>query len=511
MPEKVGGAGLSLLALLGGQLLLIYMVQAQMADVLVSKPEFVYLTVLPGLVWPLALAWFYSAWQARKHPGSSPQAGWVTAIPLGYSMASAVLLGVGLLGPIFRQGVAQGNQIQQAGNLAWSAAVALTLLIGLCQLMLAPVAHRLTRALSLPVCLALGAALAGLSLLLRLPWLVQHPLMALGGLLPMVAFLMAGLPRPFGLSLGWIVFGLGLCAQLASGTTFELPDLSGSLLPNWQITWIEDGFQYLWLQPEFFSVGIPLIVAALARDLVLLRECQSQPNPPSARATLLGLGLLNVLGAGLGCGLPLGVLPGFLGYRRWGAGQFYAQAGGLWLAAFGLLGGFGTAFSWLPLPTLGLILVAQLLTSAASSVNQIGVQPGYLLVACWLPFTANSGEGFALLVGLVWGSIAVTARADRLGEAAWVCLAGSLLAYTGMLHRNLWDPDFDPQAGAYLVTAVLLRIGHVMRAGAAAESVPQPPPAELLPPDSSESPDKLACDTPADSPLVEDAPPAPAS
>jgi hypothetical protein len=486
------------------------MLQSQMAEALVSKPQFVYLTVLPGVLWPLALAWFYSAWQARRHPGSSPEAGWVTAVPLGYSLASSVLLGVGLLGPIFRQGVAQGHPVEQAGSLAWSAAVAITLVVGLCQILLAPFSHRLVRGLSLPMCLALGAALAGLSIAVRLPWLVQHPLMALGGLIPIVAFLVVGLPRPFGLSLGWIVFATGLGAQIASGTRFELPDLSGSLLPNWQIGWIEDGLRYLWLQPEFLSVAVPLLTATVVRDLVLLREAQSQPNYPSARATLLGLGLLNVVGACLGCGLPLGVLPGFLGYRRWGAGQFYAQGGGLLLASVGLLGGVGSVFGWLPLPTMGLILVSQLLVSAAASVNLVGAQHGYLLMACWLPFTASAGEGCALLVGLIWGGIAVTAQAGRMGTAAWVCLAGSLLTYTGLLHRNLWHPDFDPLAGAYLVTGILLRIGYVMRSEAAKATSPLAPLDPATPFDSSGNPDTSACDTPPDNLLVAGAEPLPA-
>ena len=511
MAENVGGAGLSLLALLGGQLVLIYVVQAQLAETLVSKPEFVYLTVLPGLVWPLALAWLFSAWQARRHAASSPQTGWATAIPLGYSLASAGMIGLGLLVPIFHQGVAQGHSVENAGSLAWSAAVAVTLLVGLCQVMLAPIAHRLAGALSLPVCLALGGALAGASIVARIPWLLQHPLLVYGGLVPLVAFVLVGLPRPFGLSLGWITLGAGLVAQISSGTTFELPDLSGSLLPNWQIDWIQDGLAYLWLQPEFLSVAVPMLLACLVRDLVLLRECQSQPNPPSVRNTLLGVGLLNILGACLGCGLPLGVLPGYLGYRRWGGGQFYSQGSGLLLAAFGLLGGFGTVFSWLPLPTLGTVLVAQLLISAGISVNQLGAQSGYLLVACWLPFGANLGEGFALVVSLIWGGIAVTAHSDRLGKAAWVCLAGSLLASTGMLHRNVWDPDFDPVAGAYLFTAILFRIGYVMRAEAPATSEPPPPLVPELPSDSSESPDKTACDSPVDSPSVGDEESAPES
>lgn len=503
--ETRAGGGLSKLALLGGQLLLIYLLQGQLAQGLVSKPEFIYLTVLPGLVWPLVVAWLFSAWQARRHPGSSAAAGWVTAVPLGFNLVAAGWLSSGLLLPVFRQGVAQGIAVENAGNLAWSAAVACTLLVGLLQLILAPLAHRLVASLSLSVCQTLGAALAGTLVLALLPWLQQHPLLSLSGLLPLLAFGLVGLPRPFGLSLGWLLLGAGLCAQLASSTPFELPDLAGMLLPNWRVGWIEGGLQYLWLQPEFLSGAIPLLLVALVRDLVLLRECQSQPNPPSVRSTMLGLGCLNVLGACLGCGLPLGVLPGFVGFRRWGGGQFYSQASGLLLATLGLAGIFGAAFRWIPLPTLGVVLAVQLLVSALASLNRLPHPHGALLLAAWLPFWNSSGESPALLVGLVWGGLAVTAQAGRWDQAARVALLGCILAYTGILHHNLWQPDFDPVAGTYLAAAVLMRIRHVM------SSVPPkerelPPPAGPEPPDDSTgSPGTLAFGIPADSRSAEGA------
>lgn len=494
--EKLGGAGLCLLSLLGGQLLVIYLLQSQLSEALHARPEFLYLHVLPGLVWPLAFSWLFSAWQARRHPGSSKQ-GWVTAVPLGFSLPQVTLLTVSLMIPIYRQATAQ-LQVDAASNVTWSACVALTLLVGLCQILLAPFAHRLTGKFSLSLCLALGSALAISSLTGMLPWMEQQPLLLLAGLLPLAAYLMVGLPRPFGLSNGWLVLITGVIAQLASGTSFEVPDYQSTLLPNWQLSWIESGLQYLWVQPEFLTVAVPVIVAALLRDLVLLREAQVQANAPAPRSTLLGLGVLNVLGACLGCGLPLAILPGYLGYRRWGGGQFYSQAAGLLLGLFALLGGFGRFFAWMPLPTLGFVLAALLLTSAANSVNWIRQPNGILLASCWLPFLAGIGSGSPLLMALVWGGIAVCVQGDRLSAAAAVALGGSVLTASGILHRHLWDPDFDPLAGTYLLLALVLRVGHLVPHSAAPAA--PPPPAQELPTDSNESPGRSASGIPADSP-----------
>lgn len=503
--EKLGGAGLCLLSLLGGQLLVIYLLQSQLSQALHARPEFLYLQVLPGLVWPLACCWLFSAWQSRRHRGSTRQ-GWVTSLPLGFSLPLVTLLCTSLMIPIYRQATAQ-MPVDAASNITWSACVALTLLVGLCQILLAPFAHRLTARLSLPLCLALGSALAVSSLTGMLPWMEQQPLLLLAGLLPLAAYLMVGLPRPFGLSTGWLVLATGVIAQLVSGTSFEVPDYQSTLLPNWQLSWIESGLQYLWVQPEFLTVAVPVLVSALLRDLVLLREAQVQPNAPAPRSTLLGLGLINVLGACLGCGLPLVVLPGYLGYRRWGGGQYYSQAAGLLLALFALLGGFGRFFAWVPLPTLGFVLAALLLTSASSSVNWIRQPNGILLASCWLPFLGGIGSGSPLLIAMIWGGIAVCVQGDRLSAAAGVALGGSVLTATGVLHRHLWDPDFDPLAGAYLMLALVLRVGHLVphSAGLAAPS----PRAGGSPLHSSENPGSLASDIQADSPVAADEAPAP--
>ncbi len=492
--EKLGGAGLCLLSLLGGQLLVIYLLQAQLTQAIFSRPEFLYLQVLPGLVWPLVGAWLFSAWQARRHEGSRGGPA-VTALPYGFSLGAATLLTGGLMVPMYQQAIARMSA-ESASSLTWSACVAVTLLVGLCQILLAPFAHRLSFSLSLPLCLGLGAALAIQSLTGLLPWMEQHPLLLVAGLVPLVAYLVVGLPRPFGLSTAWLVLGLGLAAQVFSGTSFEVPDFQSTLLPNWQLGWIEEGLQFLWLRTEFLTVALPLLVAALVRDLVLLREAQAYPNAPAVRNSLLGLGCLNVLGACLGCGLPLAVLPGYLGYRRWGGGQFYCQGAGLLLVLFSLLGGFGQFFAWVPLPTMGMVLSALLLSSAGVSINQVRQPNGMLLASCWLPFLASLGSGSPLLLGLVWGGIAVSVLSERFSQAALVALVGSVLTSTGVLHRNLWDPDFDPLAGTYLLLAILLRVGHA----APAAQPPQQPLAEPSPSDSSDNLDRSVSDSLGDSP-----------
>lgn len=508
--EKLGGAGLCLLSLLGGQLLVIYLMQAGLSESLFYRPEFVYLRVLPGLVWPLAASWLFSAWQARRHPGNTGQSS-VTAIPLGYSLGLATLLAASLMTPMYHQALAQKLPSESAGNLTWSACVALTLLVGLCQILLSPIAHRLVYSLSLSLSLSLGAAIAVNSMGGFLPWVQLHPLLLVAGLVPLAAYLIVGLPRPFGLSTAWLVLGAGLLAQIFSGTNFEVPDYQSTLLPNWQLSWIEEGLRYLWLQPEFLTVCVPVVVAALTRDLVLLRESQSQPNPPLARNTLLGLGCLNVVGACLGCGLPLGILPGYLGYRRWAGGQTYSQAAGLLLVLFSLLGGFGLAFAWVPLPTLGILLAALLLTSASSSINQTRQPNGILLACCWMPFLVNLGSGSPLLLALIWGGMAVSVQEGHLVRASLVALLGSLLTATGVLHRNLWEPDFDAMAGAYLLLAILLRVGHVAPGLLPAVGAPPRPPAPESPPGNSENPDTSVCDNPVDSPSAAVAKPEPSA
>lgn len=504
-----GGASLSLLALLGGQLLLIYLLQLSLAEVLVTKPEYLYLQVLPGLAWPLAFAWLFGAWQARRTPGS-------TALPLGFSLSAALWLVAAVLHPIFRQGVAQGMSAERSGNLAWSAGVALTVMVGVCQILLAPVARRLIAGWSGPLCLSLGAAAALVSIGLYLPWLMENPLVSISGLIALVAFVQVGIPKPFGLSAGWLALGAGCLAQLASSTSFNLPELPGSLLPNWQWNHIKEGMNFLWVQPEFLSGALPLLLGSLARDLVLLREAQEDTHPPSVGQSLFGMGCLNLLGALLGCGLPLGLLPGFLGFRRLGGGQIYSQAAGLLLVLLCLSGAFSQVVGWLPLPTLGVLLAGQLLLAGSHSLNRLGAAPGYLLAASWLPMlAADSNDRWvvspvALLVGLIWGGIATAVRRQHFVAASWVCIAGSLLSMTGLLHGRGWTLDFDAFSGAYLTLAIVFHVGYLLkaeRAQPAQRAVDEPPAAddEQILVDSSESLGRMPFDTRADTQSAEGA------
>lgn len=497
-----------MLALLGGQLVLMYLLQLNLAEVLVTKPEYLYLQVLPGLAWPLILAWLFSAWQARRTRGS-------TALPLGFNLSAGLWLVAAVLHPVFRQGAAQGMSVERAGNLAWSAGVSLTLLVGVAQLLLAPFARRLISAWSTPLCLSLGAAAALVSVGLYLPWLMEHPLISISGLIALVAFVPVGLPKPFGLSAAWLALGAGLLAQLVSSTSFLVPDLPGSLLPNWHWNQVEEGIAFLWVQPEFLSGALPLLLGSLARDLVLLREAQEDTHPVPVGRSLAGLGCLNLLGALLGCGLPLGVLPGFLGYRRLGAGQLYSQAAGLLLLLICLSGAFSHLIAFLPLPTLGVLLAGQLLLSSSLSLNRLHGQAGYLLAASWLPLlAAHSNDRWvvspvALLVGLIWGGIAAAVRAQHLVAASWVCLAASILSMTGMLHGDSWTPDFDAFAGAYLTLAIVFHFGYLLKlerpAVPPAAPEPLPPTDEEILVDSNESLGRLPFDTRGDTQSAEGA------
>lgn len=498
-----GGASLSFLALLGGQLVLIYLFQQQLAEVLVTKPEYLYLRVLPGLTWPLCFAWLFAAWRARSRRA--------TALPLGYSLLGALWLVTAVLQPIFRQGLAQGIGVERAGSLAWSAGVALTLIVGVGQLVLAPLAPYLLRWWSRSLCLCLGGAISLVQVALILPWMMANPLLSVSGLIAL-AFLPVGLPKPFGLSAAWLAVGAGCMAQVVSSTSFPVPELSGSLLPNWEWGFIRSGFDFLWVQPEFLSGAVPMILGSLMRDLVLLRESQSQDSPPRVGVTLLGVGFLNVLGAFIGCGLPLGVLPGFLGFRRLEGGQLYSQAAGLALLALCLLGGFSQLVSLLPLPTLGVLLSGQLLLSASTGLNGMGPNAGTLLAASWLPLFASVGTGSnalspaAYLTSLVWGGIAVSVRSQQFDAAAWVSLSGSVLASTGLLHGRGFTMEFDEFAGAYLTLAILFRVGHLLRERPA-PATPEPPPAldEEILLDNNENLGRLAFDNPGDSRSAEGA------
>jgi hypothetical protein len=481
------GAGLCLLSLLGSQLLLIYLLQGELAQLLVSKPDYLYLQVLPGLAWPLVAAWLWAAWEARRHPGS-------TALPLGYSLTTALLLVSTVLAPIFRYGLGQGLAVEQASNLAWSAGVALTLVTGVLQLLLAGLEPLWGRALPQRLCLALSAWLALQAGTAYLPWLSDHPLMAMSGWLPLVAFAVVGLPRPFGLSLGWLCLSFGVLTQIFSGERFLLPDLEGSLLPNWERRFLWEGWQSLTVVPEFFSAAIPLLALGLAKDGLLLGEAKSLEKPLCSRRSLAGLGLCNLLGASLGCGIPLGILPGLSGFARLGGGQFYAQGAGLLLLAFSLLGGFGTLFSLLPLPTLGALLLVCLVFSAGISLQRETFLGGPL-AAAW------AGAQVNLLVGWVWGGMAEGLAQRHLGQAAGMAIVGSLLAATGLLHRGIWNPDFDPLAGGYLLLALVLHLGWLLPTVAP----PGPPPEPPQPSDSSESLSTSAFGIPAGNPSVEGA------
>ena len=481
------GAGLCLLSLLGSQLLLIYLLQGKLAQLLVSKPDYLYLRVLPGLAWPLILAWLFSAWYARRTPGS-------TAVPFGFSLTLALAVVANLLAPIFRYGLGQGMSVETAGHLAWSAGVALTLLTGLSQLLLSAIAPLWSHLLPRTLCLALGAWLAIEATTAYLPWLGDHPLMAMAAWFPLLAFAVVGLPRPFGLSLGWLCLGFGMLTQLFSGERFLLPDFEGSLLANWEPHFMADGLQSLTVVPELFSAALPLFFLSLAKDIVLLGEAQSLEKPASCRAHLAGLGMCNLLGAALGCGVPLGVLPGLTGFARWGGGQFYSQAAGLLLLAFSLLGGFGTLVGLLPLPTFGALVVVSMLFAAGTSLQQRSLS-GSMLAAAW------AGSQVNLFLGLVWGGLAEAFSHRYLGLASGMALLGSVLAATGLLHRGEWNPDFDPLAGGYLLMAVVLHLGWLLPSA----SPPPPPPVPDEPSDSSENPGRSAFGIPAGNPSVEGA------
>lgn len=452
-----GGGAMGLLALLGGQWLALFLLHERLTERLGLRLETSALRVLPGLVWPLGLAWLAAAWQARRRRRS-------TALPLGFHFGSALWVTAAVLAPAYKQAIAHRTDADGATLAAWSAGVAMTALVGVGQLLLAPLATRLLRSWSRELALSLGGFLALSSVALMLPFFTQYSLLAVVGLLALFTFVPLGLPRPFGWSAAWLALGAGLTVQLMDHTIFELPQSVGSLLPNWEWDQVSSGLGSLWLQPEFLLAAVPLLVGTLVRDLVLLKEASSTDPSLQPTSSLAALGLLNLGGSLVGCGFPLGVLPGFPALRRIAAGQGYSQAAGLLTVLAALLGWLPVLISWAPLPTLGVLLAGTLLLSAGQSFNSLASGSGYLLAAAALPFfleTDSVHAPSALLIALVWGGLAACMKHRNWAAAVWICLTAAVLASAGVLHHARWSWDFDPVAGAYLTLAAVFHLAYV--------------------------------------------------
>jgi len=487
------GPGLSLLSLLGSQLVLLYLLDQELARAFVLKPEQFFGRLLPSLVWPLCAAWFLSAWLARRRPGS-------TAIPLGYHLGWALAF-VGLLMRPFYLSTVGGQPIrnlEQGVWMAWTVGIVVTLAVGCGQLILALVRGLLMRPWSLPLLQFLGGVVALTTLAAYRDFLLEQPLYFVISAGLLLAFHRLQLPRPFGLSVAWLLLICGAMCSLVSGTTFEVAALPGALLPQPRLELVPGAAELLWLHPQLLALAIPLALWALVRDAVLLEGADRERS----RSHLLGLGLFNLGGAALGCGLPLGVLPGFSAIQRWSGGQFYSQAAGWCMLLLATTGGFDGSLGWLPLPVLVMAWGYLLLTSAGHSCQQMPAHRAWWAAALapWLLFSEPDFN--RLLIGLLWGGLAMMIEVGRYDRAAWISLMACLVASTGMLHGGRWEPDFNLWSLTYFVLGAALRAAwyyhQEIRPPAKVEPV-LPAEIERILSDSSDSPGTSVFGIPADS------------
>jgi len=436
--------------------------------------EVVFGHILPGLGMALLLglgSYAYLAHRLARKEGRSD----VTALPYGISTPILFIYLFGIIGPVY--------WASQDALLAWRVGLAAAFIGGLIEMTGSVAGPWLKR--HLPRAGMLGT-LAGIALTfiaaVHLAEIFEHPLIGLPSMLIILLGLVAMVRLPLGIPAGLAAIFVGVIIGLFTGEAHFSVEGVGFYPPVPVLGDLWAGFQALLAHPWILAVVVPAEIYNFVETMnnVESAEAAGDAYPVQSCQVIDGLGTM--VGALFGSAFPTTVYIGHPGYKRMGGRAGYALGVGLILfvaATFGLLAvlqalvpmaavapmlvfiglvitaqafqaspkahGMAVAFAMLPHLSGLLVLKWNSLHGALGQVvadkltGDLPAMDGPILLSAMLQKGAHLEghsllSGGAILVGMIWGSIAAFMIDQAWFRAAMVLGAAGLMSLFGIIH-----------------------------------------------------------------------------
>ncbi len=434
--------------------------------------EIVFGRVLPGLGVALVVGLGFYAWQARalaRREGRDD----VTALPYGISTAVMFVYLFGIIGVVHAR---TGD-----GELAWQVGIAAAFLGGCLEAVGSIAGPWLKR--NLPRAGMLGT-LAGIALVfiatIPLAEVFEKPLVGFPAMAIILVGLVGGRRLPFGLPAGLVAIIVGTIVALFTGDAELSTEGVDLYLPLPLVGDLVAGFRAMAEHSWVLAVVLPIEVYNFIETMNNVESAEAAGDRYPVRTCQIADGAGTIIGSLFGAPFPTTVYIGHPGYKKLGARSGYALAVGIVFFLGSLFGLVALLHHLIPIAAvapilvyIGLVITGQAFTASprahAMAValamlphvsNLLVIKWGNLLVAAGnraesaLPALMDPAlieemarlnahvaghqalAAGAIVVGLLWGSLAAFLIDGRYLRAAFVALAAALLTLIGMIHGS---------------------------------------------------------------------------
>lgn len=457
-------------ALFADNLANMIIVAGVMTGVFGISNDVVFGRVLPGLGVALIVGLGFYAWLARRIAEREGRTD-VTALPYGISTPVMFVYLFGVIGAVHGR---TGD-----GLLAWRVGIAAAFVGGCLEALGSFVGPWLKR--NLPRAGMLGT-LAGIALVMiaaiPLAEVFEEPLIGFPALTIIFIGLIARRRLPFGLPAGLVAIIVGTAVAFRTGDAristegmdFYIPiPLFGDLLAG-----LSALAEHKWV----LAIVIPVEIYNFIETMNNVESAEAAGDRYPVRTCQVVDGVGTMIGAVFGAPFPTTVYIGHPGYKKLGARSGYALAVGLLFFLGSLFGLVAFLRNLIPIAAvapilvyIGLVITAQAFNASPkthATAVAVAMLPhvSSLLVIKWgamlnalnsrvetaLPalgspelIGAMAGQGAhvaghqalaggAIVVGLIWGSIAAFLLDGRYGRAAIIAIGAALLTFVGLIH-----------------------------------------------------------------------------
>jgi AGZA family xanthine/uracil permease-like MFS transporter len=448
--------------------------------------------VLPGLGVSLLAGLAFYAWLARRLARATGRDD-VTALPYGISTPVMFVYLFGVIGPVYSR--------TQDGEVAWQVGVAAAFVGGVIEAAGAFVGPWLKR--ELPRAGMLGT-LAGIALVfiavVPLAAIFELPLVGLPAMAIVLVGLVAGRRLPFGVPAGLLAIVVGTAIAFATGHARLSTEGAGLYLPLPLFGDLIAGLGHLREHAWVLAVVLPVEVYNFIETMNNVESAEAAGDVYPVRTCQVADGAGTMIGALFGAPFPTTVYIGHPGYKKLGARSGYALAVGAVFFVGAVFGLVAMLQNMIPVAAvapilvyIGLVITGQAFTAtppAHAMAVALAMIPhvSSLLVVSWGSLVAALGSttdrvlpglsdpalveemlrqgahvaghqalaGGAIVVGLLWGSLAAFAIDGRYGRATAVATAAALLTLVGMIHAPEVGLERGPLLQGYVVVGVVL-------------------------------------------------------
>lgn len=455
--------------------------------------EIVYGRVLPGLGVALIAGLAFYSWQARRLAAKEGRDD-VTALPYGISTPVMFVYLFGIIGLVYQR--------TEDGLLAWQVGIAAAFVGGCLEAAGALVGPWLKR--NLPRAGMLGT-LAGIALVfiaaVPLAEVFELPLVGFPSMAIILVGLVAAKKLPLGLPAGLVAIVVGTGIAFFTGDATWTTEGISLYYPIPLVSDLIAGLRALSEHSWVLAVVLPVEVYNFIETMNNVESAEAAGDRYDVRTCQIADGAGTVVGALFGAPFPTTVYIGHPGYKRLGARSGYAVAVGLIFFLGSLFGMVALLSNLIPVAAVApiLVFIGLVITGQAFSATKkehamavaLAMLPHVsgLLIIKWgnlltsvktlnpevsipaltspelLEAMASNGAHVAghaalasgaIVVGLIWGSIAAFLIDGEYGKATVVATSAAILTMVGLIHATELGIHRGPMLQGYTILAVAL-------------------------------------------------------